>query len=74
MDTTAAQLYDDVWGLALALNDTMTMVEHGNITGTGCEDFDGSLVSLENFTYGNAKMGCLINWSLRRTNFSGVSV
>jgi hypothetical protein len=27
LDTTAAQLHDDVWGLALALNTTMTMIK-----------------------------------------------
>jgi hypothetical protein len=74
LETTAAQLHDDVWGLALALNETMNMVNAGDITGTGCERLMGELVPLEQFTYGNAKMGCLLTWNLRRTNFSGVSV
>ena len=54
-DTTAAQLHDDVWGLALALNATMTMVNENNITGTGCENLTGNLVPLEEFTYNNTK-------------------
>ena len=74
LDTTAAQLHDDVWGLALALNTTMTMVNANNITGTGCENEVGDLVPLEQFTYTNSKMGCLITWNLRRIEFSGVSV
>ena len=74
LDTTAAQLHDDVWGLALALNTTMTMVNTNNITGTGCENLVGDLVPLEQFTYNNAKMGCLITWNLRNIEFSGVSV
>ena len=74
LDTTAAQLHDDVWGLALALNATMTMVNENNITGTGCENLPGELVPLEDFTYNNSKMGCLITWNLRRLTFSGVSV
>ena len=74
LDTTAAQLHDDVWGFALALNATMTMVNENNITGTGCENLTGNLVPLEEFTYSNAKMGCLLTWNLRHIEFSGVSV
>lgn len=74
LDTTAAQLHDDVWGLALALNETMTMVKEGNISTTGCESLPGDLVPLEEFTYNNTKMGCVITWNLRKTTFSGVSV
>ena len=29
---------------------------------------------LEDFTYANSFMGCVIQWSLAQTNFSGVSV
>ena len=72
LDTTAAQLHDDVWGLALALNTTMAMVN--NITGTGCENEVGDLVPLEQFTYNNSKMGCVITWNLRHIEFSSVSV
>ena len=69
-------MYDAIWALAIAFNETMMMVEAGNtsIEGTGCENATGSLVPLENFTYKNEKMGCLIQWNLQRTNFSGVSV
>ena len=74
LDTTAAQLHDDVWGLALALNATMAMVNDSDVTGTGCENLPGELVPLEEFTYNNSKMGCLITWNLRRLTFSGVSV
>ena len=74
LDTTAAQLYDDVWGLALALNDTLSMVDLGDISGTGCENLPGDLLPLEDFTYDNKKLGCLITWNLRKVNFLGVSV
>ena len=64
-----------MWGLALALNTTMTMVNTNNITGIGRENLVGDLVPpFEQFTYSNAKMGCLITWNLRRIEFSGVSV
>ena len=67
-------MYDSVWALALALNRTMTMVESLNISGTGCESMNGSLVPLHQFDYTNAMMGCLIKWNLQQTDFFGVSV
>ena len=60
--------------LAIALNNTLTAVESGDINGTGCEGVRGSLVPLEEFSYSNEKMGCVIQWNLQQTNFSGVSV
>ena len=69
-------VYDVIWMLALALNKTLSMVDAGNLSviGTGCENVTGSLVPLEEFSYSNEKMGCLMQWNLQRTNFSGVSV
>ncbi len=69
-------VYDAIWILALALNKTLFMVDTGNssVIGTGCENATGSLVPLEGFSYDNEKMGCLIQWNLQRTNFSGISV
>ena len=68
--------YDVIWILALALNETLSMVEEGNssIIGTGCENATGWLAPLEEFSYDNEKMGCLIQWNIQQTNFSGVSV
>lgn len=74
MIDVGVRLYDVMWVLAVALNNTMTAVESGEINGTGCDTVPGSLVSLEQFSYRNEKMGCLIQWNLQRTNFSGVSV
>ena len=66
--------YDVIWVIALALNNTMLMVRSGDISQTGCSNVPGSLVPLEEFEYNNEKMGCLIQWNLQQTNFSGVSV
>ena len=68
--------YDAIWILALALNKTLSMVEEGSssVIGTDCENATGWLAPLEEFSYDNEKMGCLIQWNLQRTNFSGVSV
>lgn len=74
MIDTGVRLYDVMWVLAIALNNTLTAVENGDINGTGCEDAPGSLVPLEQFSYHNERMGCLIQWNLQQTNFSGVSV
>ena len=52
----------------------MNMVNRGDINGTGCEGLDGDLVDLEHFSYSNAKMGCLIRYSLVNTDFQGISV
>ena len=67
-------LYDVLWALAFALNRTMTMVDSGDINGTGCQNASGSLVHLHEFDYRNEMMGCLIQWSLHQTNFSGLTV
>jgi hypothetical protein len=69
-------VYDAIWILALALNKTVSMVDTGNssLVGTGCENATGSLEPLEEFSYDNEKIGCLIQWNLQRTNFSGISV
>ena len=58
----------------MALNNTMTMVLNENITNTGCNNLPGSLVNLSDFDHTNMLMGCLIQWNLQNTNFSGVSV
>ena len=61
--------YDVIWVVALALNNTLSMVRSGNISETGCENVPGSLVPLEEFNYTNERMGCLIQWNMQQTNF-----
>ena len=72
--TRGSRIYDGLWALAFALNHTMTMVNSRNIDGTLCQNASGSLVPLHQFTYSNELMGCLIQWSLQETDFSGLSV
>ena len=51
------------------------MVIRGDINETGCTGVaSGELVPLEQFTYSNGLMGCVIRWNLEQTSFSGVSV
>ncbi len=76
--------YDALWTFALALNRTNEMVSSLtkekilNMTQCGGTDeetgVEWEVVSLENFTYSNQLMGCIIRWNLERTNFVGVSV
>ena len=72
--THSSRVYDALWALAFALNQTMTMVDGDNISETGCQNAFGSLVPLHEFTYRNELMGCLIQSNLQRTNFSGLTV
>ena len=80
----ATVAYDALWTLALALNRTSEMVQRMTreeiMNTTQCEGSDEEagrmweLVSLENFTYTNQLMGCIVRWNLERTDFVGVSV
>lgn len=65
-------LYDVIWVLAEALDNTATMIHRGNIT--ICQNVPGRVVPLEQFTYDNKKIGCLIQWNLQKTDFSGLTV
>ena len=69
--------YDALWSLAFALNSTNQMMEEMTqqeiLSITGC-NLTGGVMSLEDFTYDNEPMGCVIRWNLQRTNFIGVSV
>ena len=66
--------YDAVWALALALNATQDVVSSGSINGTGCEECEGSLVSLELFENSNELMSCLIRNSMSDVKFQGRTV
>ena len=70
----AYNLYDALWLFALALNNTDAMIKNGDVSGTGCEGVSGSLVPLEEFSYSNGRMGCLIQWNIQQTNFFGLTV
>ena len=80
----ATVAYDALWTLALALNKTNEMVQSSTraeiMNTTQCEGSDEEagrmweIVSLENFTYSNRLMGCIVRWNLERTDFVGVSV
>ena len=76
--------YDALWSLAFALDRTNKMIAEDSreeiMVRTRCPGSDRKtgvpfdLVPLENFTYSNELMGCVIRWSLERTEFMGISV
>ena len=70
----AGVMFDVIWVLAMALNQTMTMINHGNISHTNCMNASGDLLPLEEFNYTNEKIQCLVQWNLQQTDFNGVSV
>ena len=41
---------------------------------SGCGHLPGELVPLENFTYKNEMMGCVLRNSFHQVNFSGITV
>ena len=71
-DLTSPLAFDAVWSLAFALNRTMRKVAMGEEG--GCVGLEGDLVPLENFTYHNKKMGCILKESIAETEFKGVTV
>ena len=70
----AGVMFDVIWVLAMALKETMAMINHGDISQTNCVNASGDLLPLEHFNYTNEKIGCLVQWNLQKTHFDGVSV
>ncbi len=65
--------YDAMWVVAYGLD----MVEKWVLDGTilqECEDFDGELVALDQFTYTNQKMGCYLTRAFHKVNITGITV
>lgn len=80
----ATVAYDALWTLAFALSKTDVMIRNSSreevLNRTQCQGSDTisgiewELVALENFSYSNELMGCVVRWNLERTDFIGVSV
>ena len=50
------------------------MIRSGDINETDCEELSGALLPLDEFDYSNKKIGCLIQYNIQTTNFSGITV
>ena len=70
---TSSLAYDAIWSLALALNSTLGDILD-EISPPRCENFTGGFTPLENFTYSDQKVGCIVREYLQATDFTGVSV
>ena len=70
--------FDTIWTLATVLNYTETMrlenVSKSDPQFKNCSNLPGELVPLNNFTYSNAFMGCVMKENYYKVNFTGVSV
>ena len=66
--------FDLIWSLALGLNRTAQLVADNNIIDTNCSGLPGELVPLEQFDYSNQLMGCVLQDSIQKVQFLGLSV
>ena len=76
--TTYAMAFDTIWTVAQVLNYTEDMrLQNLSKNATMFEDcthLEGDLVPLNEFTYSNAFMGCVIKNNYYKVNFTGVTV
>ena len=65
--------YDAIWAIALGLHTASMRLKAGD--DSGCKDHPGTLKqSLEEFDYSNQKMGCVLQTSIAKVNFTGITV
>lgn len=64
--------YDATWAMAVGLHRAAERITNKN--DSGCEDMNGEMLPLENFTYSNEKMGCILLQSYAEAVFEGVTV
>ena len=65
--------YDAIWAIALGLHTASMRLKAGD--DSGCENIPGTLKqSLEEFDYSNKKMGCVLQESIAKVNFTGITV
>ena len=68
----AGVAYDTIWSIALGLDEASNRIADND--DSGCEELLGELVPLEEFDYTNQKMGCILERSMRKTEFNGITV
>ena len=70
--------FDAMWTVARALNQTEEMrlqnTSSNDPSLRDCHHLPGDLVPLDEFTYSNAYMGCVMKLNYQKINFTGVSV
>ena len=58
--------------MSLGLEEVSKRIAVGN--DSGCEHLQGELVPLEQFSYDNPKMGCVLQESIASVKFNGITV
>ena len=64
--------YDATWAMAVAMHRAADRINNNN--DSGCEYLSGEMLPLENFTYSNKKMACILQTSYAEAVFEGVTV
>ena len=64
--------FDAVWSIAVGLHNASEKVKIND--SSGCDHLPGELVPLEEFSYRNQRMGCVLQKSIAETNIAGVTV
>ena len=64
--------YDATWAMAVGLQRAAERINNNN--DTDCEHWNGEMLPLENFTYSNEKLACILLKSYAETFFDGVTV
>ena len=64
--------YDATWAMAVGLDRAAERIKNHNES--GCEHLEGLITPLENFTYSNQKLACIVLKSYAEAMFDGVTV
>ena len=70
--TVAGMAYDATWAMAVAMHRAAERISNGN--DSGCGNLTGEMLPLENFTYSNKKLACILQNSYAEAEFEGVTV
>ena len=70
--TVAGMAYDATWAMAVAMHKAAERISNSN--DSGCEHLNGEMLPLENFTYSNKKLACILLSSYAEAEFEGVTV
>ena len=70
--TVAGMAYDATWAMAVGTHRAAERISNSN--DSGCVHLSGEMLPLENFTYSNRKLACILLNSYAEAVFEGVTV
>ena len=68
----AGVAFDAMWAIGIGLHNASERVKINDTR--GCDHLPGELVPLQEFSYHNQKMGCVLQRSIAEVNFAGITV